>query len=213
MESFWESSWSQVDLDRVQEYVRKSSIQEDPLLKLLHRHQVRTVCDAGCGCGIGTARLAAEGFQVSAFDVSAHAVALAQALLRKTQQSAELRTASILKTGYQDAQFDCVVSKDVLDHMHRAEAAQAVQELLRITRPGGLVLFTLDDLDEEYCSEPHLVNSDGDYMYTGGKWEGMVFHPYSAKSAYVLIPDGIPVEVLESSEHLTILLRKNGPTL
>lgn len=48
-----------------------------------------------------------------------------------------------------------------------------MKELCRIAKQ--VVLFNLDPLDEEYVSEPHAVNEDGDYLYTVGKWEGMAF--------------------------------------
>ncbi len=58
------------------------------------------------------------------------------------------------------------------------DAVAALQELYRITKPGGMILITLDSLDDEYRTEPHRMNENGVYLYTDGKWEGMVFHPY-----------------------------------
>ena len=44
----------------------------------------------------------------------------------------------------------------------------AVKELLRIVRPGGWVVITLDTADG-YESEPHEINEDGDWLFTHGK--------------------------------------------
>lgn len=137
MERFWEHSWKRVDPERVAGYVQSIDMNPDPLIDALHRHGVKTVCDAGCGCGAYAMKLAANGFSVCGFDVSSHAVEIAQTLLEKAALAAELKTAGILSTGYADGTFDGVVCRDVLDHLPRAEAAAAVKELCRITKPGG----------------------------------------------------------------------------
>ena len=208
MDSFWENSWVNVGLDRIQEYVGKNGMEEDALIKVLHEHNANEVCDAGCGCGVYTAKLAANRFHVSAFDVSKHAVGFAQRLLAENGFKVHFKTASILETGYEDGLFDAVVSKDVLDHMCKADASKAVIELLRITKQGGIVLFTLDTLDAEYVSEPHVVNLDGDYVYTSGKWKGMVFHPYTPETVLDIVPPDAVVDVISKDGDLVVLLEK-----
>lgn len=205
---FWEESWSNVDLNRIQECIGKNGMDEDALIRTLHEHNAKEICDAGCGCGAYTAKLAANGFHVCAFDVSKHAVGLSQSLLDDKKLKAEFKTASVLETGYEDGKFDAVVSKDVLDHICKADAAKAVVELLRITKPGGTVLFTLDGLDEEYASEPHDVNPGGDYLYTSGKWKGMVFHPYTQETVLDIIPSNVLLDITHESGDLVVLLEK-----
>lgn len=154
-------------------------------------------------------KLAANGFSVSGFDVSSHAIEISQMLFDKASLKAELKTASILTTGYTDGQFDCVISRDVLDHISKTDATIAIKELCRITKNDGIILFTLDSLDEEYKTELHSVNTAGDYVYTDGKWKGMVFHPYNRETIYEIIPTGVKSEIIDSHADLTILLRKN----
>ena len=81
MDSFWESSWANADSSRIKKYIAQKNMGEDDLIKMLRQHNVRTVCDAGCGCGIHTA---------------------------KFHLKANLKIASILKTAYKDEQFDGV---------------------------------------------------------------------------------------------------------
>ena len=78
MERFWEHSWKRVDPERVVEYVRSIDMAPDALISALHRHGVKTVCDAGCGCGAYARKLAANGFSVCGFDVSSRAVEIAR---------------------------------------------------------------------------------------------------------------------------------------
>ena len=210
MNSFWENSWENVDPSRVAEYINTFNMEADDLMNMLHQNHIYSVCDAGCGCGIYALKLAANGFYVSGFDVSSHAVALSKKLLDKASLTAELKVASILTTGYTEGKFDCVISRDVLDHISKADATIAVKELSRITKDGGIILLTLDSLDEEYETEPHSVNMDGDYVYTDGKWKGMVFHPYNRETIYEIIPTGVRCEIIDSHGELTVLLRKNA---
>lgn len=190
MDAFWDSSWAKIDGERVAKYVSCFDLEEDAIIKCLHSSNVRTVCDAGCGCGIYAYKLAVNGFVVSGFDVSDHAIKIAQRLLKDASVSGELKTASILETGYQDNWFDGIVSRDVIDHMRMADGILAVRELYRILKPEGILLATLDSLDSEYETEPHVINSDGDFLFTDGKWNGMVFHPYGEEELYRLIPQG-----------------------
>lgn len=203
---FWNTSWESIDVSRIAEYIQSFDMQEDDIISVLREHGAASVCDAGCGCGIYTAKLAANGFSVKGFDVSAHAVEIARSFVQKASLYAELKTASILETGYEASEFDCVISRDVLDHVSKADAILGVRELLRITKPGGIVIFTLDSSDEEYETEPHYVSADGDYIYTDGKWNGMIFHPYSEQEVYEIIPSNTACKISKQFGEITVIL-------
>ncbi len=177
---FWDNAWKTADRRRIEALAEQLMRSGDTVIPYLEARGAVTVCDAGCGCGAYSLCLAVHGFRVSGFDISEDAVALTRRLLSENGWPAlDFRTADIRHTGYEDDAFDAAVARDVIDHMPIREGAEAVQELLRIVRPGGCVLLTLDGMDEEYASEPHDINSDGDFVFTGGKWRGMVFHPCS----------------------------------
>lgn len=97
-----------------------------------------------------------------------------------------------------------MVCRDVLDHLPLREARAALEELLRILRPGGCLLLTLDETDEDYEAQPHTLSPDGDYEYTDGKWKGMVFHPYPPEELEKLT--GGRHALLSSSEKGSVLL-------
>lgn len=92
--------------------------------------------------------------------------------------------------------------------MSKKDAAIAIQELYRITKPGGIVLFTVDYLDSEYETETHIVNEDGDFVFTEGKWKGMIFHPYSKEEIIQMIPAGAVAQVEEKNEEITVKIMK-----
>lgn len=198
--AFWENSWSKIDPARVAAYVGSLDPSPDTIIQYLLSRGAKTVCDAGCGCGAYAAKLCFFGFSVSGFDLSPAAVRLAQALLAERGFATKgFRAADISETGFPNSRFDAVVARDVLDHLSLKSARRTAAELLRIAKPGGCVVLTLDAADEEYESEPHVLSPDGDYLYTDGKRCGMVFHPYTPETLSPLFP-GRTMRLLASSE-------------
>ena len=199
--TFWVRKWKEAPSERMFEYAASFAMSDDAVIRFLQKKRAKNVCDAGCGCGIYSLKLFRCGFSVSGFDISADAVSLTKALLSKNGYPTEgFRQAGILSTGYEDDCFGAVIARDVIDHMPISQGIEAVNELLRIVRPGGCVLLTLDKTDSEYESEPHETNEDGDYLFHHGKWDGMVFHPYSARDIEKLT-DGKTYEILSADDH------------
>lgn len=209
MKQFWERSWDHVAQARVSEYVKATVFASDSIIDYLKEQHVQTVCDAGGGCGAYALKLAENGFQVSGFDIASGAVEMARKLLSAHHFACtQWKTADILATGYSDNCFDAVISRDVIDHMTFENGIAAVKELYRITRDGGCILLTLDGLDSEYKTEPHIVNSDGDYLYTEGKWKGMVFHPYSELEIAKLVQVGIIKWIERDEDGFRVMIMK-----
>ncbi len=181
---FWEQCW-QRDKDRdffayAAPYYRLAS----PEIELFRQHNIRSVCDAGCGFGAYSLALASGGFAVTALDLSATAVEITgRVLARYGLGLAGHRTASVLDTGYPDGAFDGVVCFSVLDHMTVPDTQRALGELARITRPSGLLLLAFDAPDGDDLASEHDVLPDGSIRYANG----MVLHPYDAASANRLL--------------------------
>ena len=78
---FWSRCWSGVSPQRLSSYREHLDLAPDAILDFLIDRGLRRVCDAGCGCGAYSLKLAQHGFSVSGFDISEEAVALADRLL------------------------------------------------------------------------------------------------------------------------------------
>ena len=212
MEEFWNQSWNHVDMNRVSEYIERMKSAEpvsDPIIDCLRAQQAKVVCDAGCGCGAYSLKLALNGFKVFGFDISPAAVRLSKELLSSRNiEYGDFRTCDILATGFDDNQFDAVISRDVVDHMSLIDGITAVRELYRIVKKGGSIILTLDRADAEYETEPHIVNSDGDYIFTDGKWDGMVFHPYSENEIARLVQVGTIVRLESDGDGVLVVIAK-----
>jgi tellurite methyltransferase len=105
------------------------------------------VLDAGCGGGRNLVYLLRQGFDVSATDASADAVAHTRALaadLSPNLSADRFRVEPAEKMSFADASFDVVISSAVL-HFARNEAHwwAMLREMWRVLAPGGLFFARL----------------------------------------------------------------------
>jgi ubiquinone/menaquinone biosynthesis C-methylase UbiE len=100
------------------------------------------VLDAGCGVGAHTSRLARRGYRVTAIDFSPHVVPQAQERMREEglADRVEIRQDDLTRLSFGDASFDAVVAWGVL--MHVPDVAAALDEITRVTRPGGRLVVS-----------------------------------------------------------------------
>ena len=101
--------------------------------------------DAGCGIGLEAARLAGEHPAVSVTGLDRNAELLQVARREPQPENLSWREADLVDLDLPDASFDIVRTERVLMYLPDPELDRAVDELVRVLRPGGrLVLFELD---------------------------------------------------------------------
>jgi SAM-dependent methyltransferase len=91
--------------------------------------------DAGCGSGRTLDDLAARG-RVSGVDTSPLAAAAA-----RERGHADIHVSRIEDLPFEDGRFDLVTCLDVIEHT--PDDRESLAELLRVTRPGGLLVATV----------------------------------------------------------------------
>jgi SAM-dependent methyltransferase len=117
-----------------------------PFLIPLRESGVRTVLELGCGTGNDAARLSREGYLVTAIDLSAEAVAQAQA--RHGSAVSFIEVDMTRRLPFPDESFDAVMS-NVAMHMFPDDVTRAVfAEVGRLVRAGGLFVFHLNALED-----------------------------------------------------------------
>jgi SAM-dependent methyltransferase len=117
-----------------------------PFLAPLREAAARTILELGCGTGNDAARLAREGYSVTAVDLSAEAIARAQA--RFGPGVSFLIADVALPLPFPDCSFDAVMSNVAL-HMFPDSVTRSVfAEVRRLVRPGGLFLFHVNALED-----------------------------------------------------------------
>jgi SAM-dependent methyltransferase len=117
-----------------------------PFLLPLRKAGVRTILELGCGTGNDAARLAGEGYSVTAIDLSGEAIDQARA---KFGSMAGFVVADMTqRLPFPGGVFDAVMS-NVAMHMFPDSVTRAVfAEVGRLVRPAGLFLFHVNALED-----------------------------------------------------------------
>lgn len=145
-------------------YVGMRAVSLALLRPALPARAVRSL-DAGCGTGANLERLAALGPSVGV-DLSAEALAFCRA------RGVSVARGSVLALPFRDASLDVVTSFDVLYHRWVTDDRQAVAELARVLRPGGLLLVRVPALKLLWGAHDEEVHSR--HRYTRGELEALM---------------------------------------
>ena len=114
----------------------------------------RLVLDAGCGCGYGSELLALNSPKVVAIDNSAEAIKHSEKFHHRSNINyvlGDLESTDLSKLG----QFDLVTFFEVLEHLHKPEAA--LQNLREIINPDGTLLLSTPNLKCSPGGNPYHV--------------------------------------------------------
>jgi 2-polyprenyl-3-methyl-5-hydroxy-6-metoxy-1,4-benzoquinol methylase len=95
----------------------------------------RTLLDAGCGTGWFSLRAHERGADVTALDIGPK-------LLEQVRCKCDVNTVcgTVLDLEFESDSFDVVVSSECIEHTR--DPRLAVRELVRVCRPGGLIVIT-----------------------------------------------------------------------
>jgi len=163
-----------------------TSERANQIIELLRQRGVHRVLDLGCAIGRLSMLIAAQGIEVYGLDASEKAIAFARSWAQDEQMPDihfDVGMASTLT--YPDRFFDAVVANAVLDHMPLSEAQKAVQEMLSVLRPAGLVFASFDGLEGKETTAFHPLQ-DGTRLYTHGMHRGLVWRYYRAEEIQAL---------------------------
>src|SRR5215469_7995720 len=108
------------------------------LLEKLGPLQNKQVCDFGCGDGKLAVTLAMHGACVSAFDISAEYIRLAEQYAELNQVKVHFDIMNAERTQYPNNCFDLVVGNAIIHHLN---VSKTVAEVRRILKPGGMAYF------------------------------------------------------------------------
>ena len=157
------------------------------------------VLDAGCGTGVVASRLADRGYEVTGLDPSAGMLEH----LRQRDPRVEAVHGSATAMPFEDGGFDLTFCVAVMHHIaDPGEVHTALGEMVRVTRPGGLVLVWDHNPRNPYWK--HLMarvpQDDGserlipEAEITGGLVDGGAVIESSRRLG--MVPDFVPPSML-----------------
>jgi SAM-dependent methyltransferase len=135
----------------------------DRLYRLCHLEEAQEVLEVGCGIGVGPAYIVEQfGCRVVAVDISEKMLSWARQRARRegTVDRITFRRADIRELPFDDDRFDAVIVESVLAFIEDKEAT--IQELVRVTRPGGYV-----GLNESYWTREPPAEILSQSIYIG----------------------------------------------
>ena len=129
------------------------------------------VLDSGCGTCAHAVRLARRGFRVLAVDLSSAVLEQAQARIQADglESRIQLQRQDLCSLSFSDASIEHILCWGVLMHIPQVE--QAVSELARVLKPGGMLvvgegnLHSLEGLMRRFL-RPQGHHGKGEVRYT-----------------------------------------------
>lgn len=106
-----------------------------------------TVLDVGCGPGVTVEHLVKRGFEVYGVDISKEMVTECQKQFGHLP-AAHFSVGKIEALEFPDAFFDVVLCMGVVEYVD--DDAVAVKEMVRVTKPGGVIVVTLPNKASPY---------------------------------------------------------------
>jgi SAM-dependent methyltransferase len=110
--------------------------------RLFRKDEDRKILDFGFGTGANLVHFASQGFETYGVEISEHALGRARGRLESARLSADLRLIGVgQRLPFADGFFDVVYSWQMLYYNSRDGWHLTVNELERVTRPGGLMVL------------------------------------------------------------------------
>ncbi len=145
------------------------------LLALCHIDRASEVLDVGCGIGVGPAYIArTHGCRVVGVDASPAMIAWSRRRAREAgvEDRVALQVADVLALPFEDDRFDVVLAESVLAFVE--DKAQAIRELVRVTKPGGYVgLNEAVWLEQDRQNLEELAHDLGAEVLGAGEWRAL----------------------------------------
>ncbi len=139
----------------------------DSVVSFLFRHAPRDkprsevrVLEVGCGTGSNLWFAAREGFHATGFDGSASAIETARKRFEEEGLAVDVSVGDFTKLPYRDGSFDIVIDRASLTCVSRTDIGQAIDEIARVTAPGGHFLFT-PYADIHTSAQSATISADG----------------------------------------------------
>ena len=153
------------------------------IIDIFKERKMKRVLDLGCGNGRHLTYLSKQGFETVGVDISLEALKISKNVLDKINLEAILMRASIYEPlPFRDKSFDGVISIRTLHHSTIENIRNAIQEIKRVVKNGGLVYVTLRKEIPKEKRHPFIEIAPRTYIPLEGKEKGIIHYLFDEKS-------------------------------
>jgi ubiquinone/menaquinone biosynthesis C-methylase UbiE len=163
----------------------------------------KSVLEIGCGIGIDAAEFARHGAQVTTLDLSPNNIELAKKYFSYNNLSGNLLVGNAEAMDFEDDTFDVVVAIGVF--IYTPDTQKAINEVLRVVKPGGEVICMFWNRISWY---PVLVHLSGGHFDHEEK-DAPLIKLYSAKEIRKMFEKFSKVEI-ETDRFPTKTIKRSG---
>jgi SAM-dependent methyltransferase len=120
------------------------------------------ILEPGSGTGLASLGLAERGAEVFLLDLSPEAVRFSRAAFEREHTKEATVQATILDLPFKDNAFDVTWNGGVIEHFKPDDQVRILNEMLRVTKPGGKVIVIVPSADGRiYCSAKAYADGQG----------------------------------------------------
>jgi len=187
-----------------QRYLEKRSAAVEAAFLLPYLKPGVDVLDCGCGPGtitVGLAPAVSPG-RVTGIDMEAAQIERARQLaVERDVTNAQFKVGSIYEIPFSDTSFEVVFANAVFEHLR--EPLEALAEIHRVLKPGGMVALRDADLDVLAIGGPNEALLKRSYTIMAEQWQQVSGNPYIGRHLRSLLHQAgyVNCEATSSAEH------------
>ncbi len=123
-----------------------------------------------CGAGGPRPPLALfhdHGYETHGIDISESAIAASNRFAREKGMTLNISLGDMREIPYDDEEFSFVFSQNSICHLTKKDTSNAIREMNRVLRPGGILLVDFMSTESSYYGSPSLGEQigQGEYQY------------------------------------------------
>ncbi len=172
--SYWDKTWSR--FLKYHGMIAPSAKLVQHLFTQVPRNGV--ILDLGCGEGRNSLYLSQVGFNIIGLDLSFKATSVMKNNFFEESLKGIILSGDARQLPFMADSIDGILAHHLFDHLDQEGFRKAINECLRVLKPEGVLLLTMDTFSEA-LSDPSVINKDdGSLFFSKGPSKGMLVRPY-----------------------------------
>ncbi len=172
--SYWDKTWSR--FLKYHGMIAPSAKLVQHLFTQVPRNGV--ILDLGCGEGRNSLYLSQVGFNIIGLDLSFKATSVMKNNFFEESLKGLILTGDARQLPFMADSIDGILAHHLFDHLDQEGFRKAINECLRVLKPEGVLLFTMDTFSEALSDSSVINKDDGSFYFSKGPSKGMLVRPY-----------------------------------